>query len=149
MLDFFSCASWPSVCLLWKMCILVLYPLFYLKYSWYIILYKFSSVQSLSHVQFFVTPWITHAKPHCPSPTPRSSLKLTSIKLVMPSSHLILCRPLSPCPQSLPASESFPMSQLFAWGGQSTEVSVIGIQYSDILILYPFFYLQYNWCIIL
>ena len=37
--------------------------------------------------------------------------------------HLILCCPSSSCPQSLPASESFPMSQLFAWGGQSTGVS--------------------------
>ena len=55
----------------------------------------------------------------------RSSLKLTSIKLVMPSSHLILCRPLLLLPQSLPASESFPMSQLFAWGGQSTGVSAL------------------------
>ena len=51
-----------------------------------------------------------------------SSLRLTSIESVMPSSHLILCRPFS-CSQSLPASESFPMSQLFAWGGQSTGVS--------------------------
>ena len=38
----------------------------------------------------------------------------------MPSSHLILSHPLLLLPQSLPASESFPMSQLFAWGGQST-----------------------------
>ena len=52
--------------------------------------------------------------------------RLTSIELVMPSSHLILCRPpFSSCPQSLPASESFPMSQLFAWGGQSTRVSAL------------------------
>ena len=36
------------------------------------------------------------------------------LESVMPSSHLILCRPLLPLPQSLPASESFPMSQLFA-----------------------------------
>ena len=43
-----------------------------------------------------------------------SSLKLTSIELVMPSRHLILCHPLLLLPQSLPASESFPMSQLFA-----------------------------------
>ena len=44
---------------------------------------------------------------------------------MMPSSHLILCRPLSSCPQSFPASGSFPMSQLFAWGGQSTGVSAL------------------------
>ena len=43
-----------------------------------------------------------------------SSLRLTSIKSMMPSSHLILGRPLLLLPQSLPASESFPMSQLFA-----------------------------------
>ena len=41
----------------------------------------------------------------------------------MPSSHLILCRPLSSCPQSLPASGSFPMSQLFTTGSQSIGVS--------------------------
>ena len=51
--------------------------------------------------------------------------KLTSIELVMPSSHLILCCPLLFLPQSLPASESFPMSQLFAWDGQSTGVSAL------------------------
>ena len=48
-----------------------------------------------------------------------------SIESVMPSSHLILCRPLLLLPQSLPALESFPMSQLFAWGGQSTGVSAL------------------------
>ena len=42
----------------------------------------------------------------------RSSLRLTSIESVMPSSHLISVVPFSSCPQSLPASESFPMSQL-------------------------------------
>ena len=47
----------------------------------------------------------------------RSSLKLMSIESVMPSSHLISVIPFSSCPQSLPASESFPMSQLFPWGG--------------------------------
>ena len=55
----------------------------------------------------------------------RSSLRLTSIESVMPSSHLFCVFPFSSCPQSLPASESFPMSQLFAWGGQSTGVSAL------------------------
>ena len=54
-----------------------------------------------------------------------SLLKLMSIESVMLSSHLILCCPLLPCPQSLLASESFPMSQLFAWDGQSTGVSAV------------------------
>ena len=47
-----------------------------------------------------------HARPPCPSPTPRVHWVM-SIESVMPSSHLILCRPFSSCPQSLPASESF------------------------------------------
>ena len=42
-----------------------------------------------------------------------ASLKLMSIESVMPSSHLIVCRPFSSCPQTLPASESFSMNQLF------------------------------------
>ena len=86
---------------------------------------QFSSVQSLSRVRHFATPWIA-ARQASPSITnSRSSLRLMSIELVMPSSHLILCRPFSSCPQSLPASESFPMSQLLAWGGQSTGVSAL------------------------
>ena len=55
----------------------------------------------------------------------RSSLKVTSIKSVIPSSHLILYIPFSSCPHSLPESESFPMTQLFAWGGQRTGVSAL------------------------
>ena len=45
------------------------------------------------------------------------------LRSVMPSNHLIFCRPLSSCPQSFPASGSFPMSQLFASGGLSMGVS--------------------------
>ena len=52
-----------------------------------------------------------------------SLLKLMSIKLVMPSNHLILCHPLLFGLQSFPASGSFPMSQLFTLGGQSIGVS--------------------------
>ena len=51
--------------------------------------------------------------------------KPTSIESVMPSSHPSSVVPFSSCPQSLPASESFPMSQPFAGGGQSTEVSAL------------------------
>ena len=47
------------------------------------------------------------------------------IELVMPSSHLILCRPLSSCPQFLPASKYFPMNQFFTFDGQSTGVSAL------------------------
>ena len=83
----------------------------------------FSSVQSLSHVQLFVTPWITAQQASLSIINSQSLLKLMPIESVMPSSHLILCRPFSSCPQSLPASGSFPMSQLFEWGSQSIGVS--------------------------
>ena len=70
-------------------------------------------------------PWIEARQASLSISNSRTSLKLTSIESVMPSSHLILCCPLLLLPQSLPASESFPMSQLFAWGGQSTGVSAL------------------------
>ena len=83
----------------------------------------FSSVQSLSRVRFFTTPWIAAHQASLSITNSQSSVKLMPIESVMPSSHLILCHPFSSCPQSLPASGSFPMSQLFTWGGQSTGVS--------------------------
>ena len=82
---------------------------------------QFSSVQSLSHVQLFVTPWTAARQASLSITNSQSSLQLTSIESVMPSSVV----PFSFCPQSLPASESFPMSQLFPWGGQSTGVSAL------------------------
>ena len=66
-----------------------------------------------------------HTRPPCPSPTPGvHSNSCPSSHWCHPaiSSSVI---PFSSCPQSLPASESFPMSQLFAWGGQSTGVSAL------------------------
>ena len=83
----------------------------------------FSSVQSLSRVRLFSTPWAAARQASLSITNSRSSPKLTSVESVMPSSHLILCHPLLLLPQSLPASESFPMSQLFTLGGQSTGVS--------------------------
>jgi len=64
-----------------------------------------------------------HARPPCPSPTPRvhpNSCPSSWWCHPAISSSVI---PFSSCPQSLPASESFPMSQLFSWGGQSIGVS--------------------------
>ena len=66
-----------------------------------------------------------HARPPCPSPTPGvHSDSRPSSQWCHPaiSSSVV---PFSSCLQSLPASESFPMSQLFSWGGQSTEVSAL------------------------
>ena len=85
----------------------------------------FSSVQSLSRVRLFATPWTAAHQASLSITNSRSSLRLMSIESVMPSSHLILCRPLLLLPQSLPAAESFPMSQFLTWGGQSTEVSAL------------------------
>ena len=64
-----------------------------------------------------------HARPPCPSPTPGvHSNSYPSSHWCLPAiSSLVV--PFSSCPQSLPASKSFPMSQLFIWGGQSTRVS--------------------------
>ena len=82
------------------------------------LLYLFSSVQfSHSVMSYSLRPHeLQHTRPPCPSPTPR----------VYPNSHPSSqwCHPaiwssvvpFSSCPQSLPASGSFPMSQLFAWG---------------------------------
>ena len=81
------------------------------------------SVQSLSHIRLFVTPWIAARQASLSITNSRSSPRLTSIESVMPSSHLILCRPLLHLPPICPSIRVFTMSQLFAWGGQSTGVS--------------------------
>ena len=62
------------------------------------------SDQSLSRVQLFVTPWIAARQASLSITNSRSSLRLTSIKSVMPSSHLILCRPLLLLPSIPPSS---------------------------------------------
>ena len=66
-----------------------------------------------------------HARPPCPSPTPgvHSDSRPASQWWHPAISSSVI--PFSSCPQSLPASESFPMSQLFTWGGQSTGVSAL------------------------
>ena len=64
-----------------------------------------------------------HARPPCPSPTPgvHPGSRPSSLWCHPAISSLVI--PFSSCPQSRPASESFPMSQLFTWGGQSIGVS--------------------------
>ena len=88
---------------------------------------KISSVQfSRSVVSNSLWPHESqHTRPPCPSPTPgvhpNSCPSSWWCHPAMSSSVV----PFSSCPQSLPASGSFPMSQLFAWGGQSTGVSAL------------------------
>ena len=83
----------------------------------------FSSVQSLSRVRLFVTPWIAARQASLSSQTPRvysnSCPSSRWCHPTIPSSVI----PFSSCLQSLQASGSFPISQLFAWGGQSIGVS--------------------------
>ena len=68
---------------------------------------QFSSVQSLSRVQLFVTPWIAARQASLSITNSWSLLKLMSIKLVMPSSHLLLCRPLLLLPPTPPSIRVF------------------------------------------
>ena len=102
------------------LCDIPLYITIYsFSYGW---TFQFSSVQLLSRVS--LRPHESqHARSPCPSLTPRvHSNSSPSSRWCHPamSSSVI---PFSSCPQPLPASESFPMSQLFPWGGQSTGVS--------------------------
>ena len=85
----------------------------------------FSSVQLLSHVQLFATPWTAVRQASLSITNSWSLLKLMAIKSVMLSNHLILCQPFSSCLLSFPASGSFPMSQFFELGGQSIGVSAL------------------------
>ena len=73
-----------------------------------------SSIQSLSHVRLFATPWITAHEASLSITNSYSLLKLMSIESVMPSNHLILCCPLFLLPSIFPESGSFPMSQFCA-----------------------------------
>ena len=87
-----------------------------------------NTIQFSSVAQSCPTLWpheLQHTSPPCPSPTPGvHSDSRPSNRWCHPaiSSSVV---PFSSCPQSLPASESFPMSQLFAWGGKSIGVSAL------------------------
>ena len=88
---------------------------------------QFSSVQSLSCVRLFATPWTAACQASLSITNSRSLLKLVSV----PSNHLILCCPLLLHLQSFPASGSSPMSQFFASGGQSIGVYSFSISPSN------------------
>ena len=81
---------------------------------------QFSSVQSLSHVRLFATPWIAARQASLSITNSRSLLKVMSIESVMPPNHP---NPHTSRLQSFPASGSFPVSQFLASGGQSIGVS--------------------------
>ena len=68
---------------------------------------RLSSVQSLSHVRLFATPWIATRQASLSITNSQSSLRLTSMESVMPSNHLILCRPLLLLPSIFPSIKVF------------------------------------------
>ena len=108
-------------------------PVTDMYWCWLPLIYKFTFVWIFSSVQFsrsvlsdsLRTHELQHARPPCPSPTPGvHANSCPSSPWCHPaiSSSIV---PFSTYPQTLPASESFPMSQLFAWSGQSTGVSAL------------------------
>ena len=82
-----------------------------------------SSVQSLSHVRLFATPWTTAQEDSLSITNSWSKPKFTSIELVMPSNHLILCHSLLLLPSIFLNIRIFSNGQLFASGGQNIGVS--------------------------
>ena len=85
-------------------------------------IYQIRSDQSLSPVQLFATPWIAAHQASLSITNSRTSLRLTSIKSVMPSSHLILCRPLLLLPPIPPTSQH---QSLFQWVNSLHEVAQV------------------------
>ena len=77
----------------------------------------------LSRVWLFATPWIAACQASLSITNSRSLLKLMSIESVMPSSHLILCRPLLFLPPIPPSIRVFSNELTLIWGGQSIGVS--------------------------
>ena len=76
-------------------------------------------VQSPSCVLLFAIPWTAACQASLFFTLSQSLLKLMSVESMILSNHLIFCHPFSSCLQYFPATESFPVSQLFAPGGQS------------------------------
>ena len=86
-------------------------------------LHECSSVQSLSHVWLFVTPWTAASQDSLSITNSQSLLKLMSIESVTPSNHLILCCPLLLLPSIFPSIRIFPNESALHIGGQNIGVS--------------------------
>ena len=83
----------------------------------------FASVQSLSPVGLFAAPWTMHARLSCPSPTPGACSNSHPLRWWCHPTISSSVIPFSSCPQYFPASGSFPVSQFFESGSQSTGAS--------------------------
>ena len=86
-----------------------------------------SSVQLLSHIWLFVTPWTAARQASLSNTNSQSLLKLMSIESVMPSNHLILCCPLLLLSSTFPSIRVFPNESVFASGGQSIGTSALDL----------------------
>ena len=86
------------------------------------------SVQSLSRVRLFATPWTAARQASLSIASSQSLLKLMSSELVMPSNHLILCHPLLLPPLIFCSIRVFQMSQFFISGGQSIGAYISSVQ---------------------
>ena len=108
--------------------------------------WKFSSVQLLSRVQLFVSPWTAACQASLSITNSQSLLKLMSIELVMPSNHLILCRPLLLPPSIFPSIRVFSNESALRirwpkYWSFSFSVSPAG-EYSGLISLRKSFYLS-------
>ena len=86
-------------------------------------MWSVSSVQWLSHVCLFATPWTAACQASLFIANSWSLFRFMSFQSVMPSSHFIFCRPFSVCLQSFQATGSFLIRQFFKSGGQTIRVS--------------------------
>ena len=98
---------------------------------WLLSFFMFSSVQSLSHVRLFVIPWTAARQASLSITNSQSSLKLMSIESVMPSSHLILCRPLLLLPPIPPCIRVF-----FQWVNSSHALAKV-LEFSALASFLP------------
>ena len=95
----------------------------YRFFLYHLIWVTFSSVQSLSCVWLFVTPWTSTCQASLSITNSWSLSKLISIELVMPSNHLILCHPLHLLPSIFPSIRAFSSESALCSGGQSIGAS--------------------------
>ena len=108
----FSVSSWLSLGRLF----LEIYPTLCHPFFPYDHSSLFGSVQSLSRDRLFVTPWIAARQASLSITISRNSLRVTSIESVMPSSHLILCRPLLLLPSIPPSIKVFSLDPFYFYG---------------------------------
>ena len=112
---------------------------------------QFSSVQLLTHVRLFASPWTATHQASLSITNSRSLPKLMSIESLMPSNHLIICHALLLLPSIFPHIRSFQMNQFFAWGGQNIGVSAstlvlpVSTQDWSLLGLTGWVSLQFKW----